>query len=111
MNIVFALKNGKINLIYVGSSGELKKDGTLFIRNAGVGGIKDRIVNGKQFGEPRRNIWKEKLEEEKIEALDIFWDVTHGEKYIDCPKKPERQLIKKHIDIYGELPIWNKRDY
>jgi len=109
--IVYALKDGKIKLIYIGSSGEVKSDGTLFIRKAGVGGIKDRLVNGKQFGEPRRNSWKEKLINENIEALDIYWYVTHGESFVDCPKKLERHLLKKYFDIYGELPIWNKRDY
>lgn len=109
--IVFELKNGKIRLIYIGSSGEIKKDGNLFIRKAGVGGIKDRLVNGKQFGEPRRNSWKEKVKEENIEALDVYWYVTTGENFADCPKKLESQLLKKHVYIHGELPRWNKRDY
>jgi CTP:phosphocholine cytidylyltransferase-like protein len=109
--IVYALKNGKINLIYIGSSGEIKLDGTLFTRKAGVGGLKERLVNGKQFGEPRRNSWKEKIQEENIEALDVYWYVTHGENFIDCPKKLERKLLKKHFDIYGELPIWNNMDF
>lgn len=109
--IVFALKNGKINLIYIGSSGELKKEGNLFIRKAGAGDIKDRLVNGKQFGEPRRNSWKEKIKEENIEALDVYWYVTHGENFVDCPKKLESQLLKKYVYIHGELPRWNKRDY
>lgn len=105
--IVYALKGGRIELIYVGRSGEVKQDGTLFIRKAGLGGLKDRLVNGKQFGEPRRNSWKAVMNYEKIEVLDIYWYATHCEKYIDCPRIIESKLLQKHLDIYGRLPKWN----
>ena len=56
--IVYALKNGKIELIYIGCSGKIDKDGSMFIRKAGLGGLKDRLVNGHQFGKiPRRISW------------------------------------------------------
>lgn len=105
--IIYALKGGRIDLIYIGRSGEVKQDGTLFIRKAGLGGLKDRLVNGKQFGEPRRNSWKTVMNYEKIEALDIYWYATHCEKYIDCPKIIESKLLQKHLEIYGRLPKWN----
>jgi hypothetical protein len=105
--IIYQLKNGRIELIYIGRSGEIKPDETLFIRKAGLGGLKDRLVNGKQFGEPRRNSWKTIMNYEKIEALDIYWYVTHNEKFIECPRKIENILLQKHLDIYGKLPKWN----
>lgn len=105
--VIYALKGGRIELIYIGRSGEVKPDGTLFIRKAGLGGLKDRIVNGKQFGEPRRNSWKRQMLLEKIEALDIYWYVTHSKSFTDCPKKLESIIIQRHFDIYGRLPKWN----
>jgi len=105
--IVYALKGGQIELIYIGRSGEIKSDGTIFIRKAGFGGIKDRLVNGKQFGERRRNSWKTIMQYEKIEALDIYWYATHDEKFTDCPKILENKLLQTHMDIYGQLPKWN----
>jgi len=102
--IIYALKNGKINLIYIGRSGEVKKDGTLFIRK---GGLKDRLVNGKQFGEPRRNSWRIQMLKEKIEALDIYWYVTCTDNFTDCPRILENKLLQKHFDIYEQLPKWN----
>lgn len=105
--LIYALKGGRIELIYIGCSGEIKKDGTLFIRKAGLGGIKDRLVNGKQFGEARRNSWKTQMTIEKIEALDIYWYVTHNDKYVDCPRQIESKLLQLHIDIYGQFPRWN----
>jgi len=105
--IIYALKGGRIELVYIGRSGEVKSDGTLFIRKSGIGGLKDRLVNGKQFGEPRRNSWKTVMNYENIEALDIYWYVTHNEKFIDCPKILESKLLSTHLDIYGKLPKWN----
>lgn len=105
--LIYALKGGHIELIYIGRSGEIRKDGTLFIRKAGLGGLKDRLVNGKQFGEPRRNSWKTQLEKENIEALDIYWYVTHDERHTDCPKMLESLLLQKHRTLYGRLPRWN----
>lgn len=107
--IVYALKNGKIELIYIGCSGKHLSDGSMFIRKAGLGGIKDRIVNGHQFGKiPRRKSWIAQIEKEKIEALDVYWYATHNLKYSDCPRVLENSLLKKHLDIYGRLPKWNK---
>ena len=107
--IVYALKNGKIELTYIGCSGKILADGSMFIRKAGLGGIKDRIVNGHQFGKiPRRKSWITQIEKEKIEALDIYWYATHNQKYSDCPRILENKLLQIHLDIYGRLPKWNK---
>lgn len=105
--IIYALKSGRIELIYIGRSGEIKSDGSLFIRRAGLGGLKDRLVNGKQFGSPRRNSWKTQMLAEKIEAIDVYWYVTHNDKFVDCPRVLENKLLQKHFDIYGRLPKWN----
>lgn len=105
--IIYALKGGRIELIYIGRSGAVKSDCSLFIRKAGLGGLKDRLINGKQFGEARRNSWKVRMLNEKIEALDIYWYATHNDKFVDCPRILENQLLKIHLDIYGKLPRWN----
>jgi hypothetical protein len=105
--VIYSLKGGHVELIYIGCSGKVEKDGSLFIRKAGLGGIKDRLVNGKQFGDPRRNSWRTQMLKEKIEALDIYWYVTHSDNFVDCPRILENKLLQKHFDIYGRLPRWN----
>lgn len=48
--------NGNKELIYIGRSGK-KENGKIVHRKAGLGGIKDRLVNGHQFGKlPRKRI-------------------------------------------------------
>lgn len=107
--IVYALQKGKIELIYIGCSGKINEDGRLFIRPSGIGGIKDRLVNGKQFGKPRRNSWRQQLINEDIEALDVYWYVTHNNSFIDSPRELEKKLLKKFKSIYGRLPKWNNK--
>lgn len=105
--IIYALKSGRVELYYIGCSGKVKPDGQLFIRKAGLGGLKDRLVNGKQFGSPRRNSWGNQMINEKIEALDIYWYITHDKNFIDCPRILENKLLQKYFTIYGRLPKWN----
>lgn len=103
--VVYALKNGRIELIYIGSSGKIKQDGTAKIRK---GGIFDRLVNGKQFDEPRKKSWKQKLISEKIDALDIYWYETFDKNHNDIPVSVEGNIIQTFFDINDNLPKWNK---
>ncbi len=48
------------------------------------------------------------MEFEKIDALDIYWYVTHTDKYADCPSKVEHKILMRHKEIYGQLPKWNE---
>jgi len=105
--LVYALKKGNIELVYIGRSGQIK-DGAMFVRKAGLGGMKDRLVNGHRFGKiPRRLSWPEQLKTEGIEALDIYWYVTHEGRYIDCPKVVENTILGTFFEVYGRLPNWN----
>jgi len=107
--LVYALGNGKVDLIYIGRSGKVTKDGKMFVRKTGLGGIKDRLINGYQFGKiPRRKSWPIQMLSESIEALDIYWYITHNSDCLDCPRVLEKALLKKYENIYGRLPRWNK---
>lgn len=108
--IVYALKGGRIELVYIGRSGKMTNNTTMFVRKAGLGGMKDRIVNGHQFGKvPRRISWPYQMEYEKIETLDVYWYATHDDKKNDCPIEVEKILLERYVDVYGVLPRWNKK--
>jgi len=107
--VVYALAQGKVELIYIGRSGRRGTDGNIKTRTAGCGGIKDRIVNGKHFNNlARRKSWPAQMLLENIEALDVYWYVTYDYVNKDFPEDVERTLLQKHIHIYGRLPKWNK---
>ena len=103
--IVYALKDGKIELIYIGSSGKILQNGHKKVR---VGGMCDRLINGKQFDDARKRSWKKKIIEENIEALDIYWYETFDKVNSDIPNTVEGILIQRFYEIYGVLPKWNK---
>lgn len=105
--LVYALKNGRIELVYIGASGKLLQNGNL---NERIGGINDTIVNGKQFEVERRKSWKSIVEYNKIEALDVYWYETFDQENFDIPNTIKGLMLQKFFDIYGTLPKWNK-DY
>ncbi len=101
--IIYELARGKVNLVYIGSSGKMQTNGKIKHRN---GGLYDRIVNGKQFGKARSISWKEKLAKENIDALDIYWYDTFSDK--DIPSYVEGIIIQRFYEMHGCLPKWNK---
>jgi hypothetical protein len=103
--LVYELKNGKIDLVYIGSSGKVQNDGQIKHRD---GGMYDRIVNGHQFGGiPRKKSWKQKLIDENIDTLDVYWYETVNKDVFDIPTFAESQILQKYFEIYRSLPRWN----
>lgn len=49
------------------------------------------------------------MKAEDIEALDVYWYVTYDGINKDFPEDVERVLLQHYINIYGELPRWNRR--
>src|SRR4051812_42230201 len=68
--LVYALSKGRIELVYIGSSGAMENTTNIQTPKPGRGGIKDTLVNGEHFnGVPRRTCWPLQMRLEKIEAL------------------------------------------
>ena len=105
--VFYALKGGRIELVYIGCSLEARSPKSSYISNKSLGSLKDRLVNGIQFGEPRKESLTKQLIEENIEALDIYWFVTHSDKFVDSPTDIEHTLLQMHFNIHGRLPRWN----
>ncbi len=98
---VFRLAGGRIDLVYIDYPGGRANDNP-----ADKQSLRERI-NGKHGSMTRQEFFERKMAEEQIEGLDIYWVVTHDGKHKDAPSKIARKLIQRHLDIYGELPVWN----
>lgn len=110
--LVYKVDNSREDLIYIGSSGQMK-DGILKTRQSGLGGMKDRIVNGyhPKFGKVRRKkAFPEQMTIEGIPELKIYWWVTYDEENHDFPTKVEKLLRKLYFNNYGCHPAWHKCD-
>jgi hypothetical protein len=89
---VLELRNGKINLVYIGYSNS--------------GGLFNEIVNGIHYDRNSRKIgWTYQLLNDKTDALDVYWYVTNGK---DEQKKEQVDMLKAFVDQTGKLPKWNK---
>ena len=97
-------------LIYIGSSGQ-KKEGKLKTRKSGLGGMKDRLVNGyhPKFGKvKRKKAFPEQMKVEKIGELKFYWWVTYDKDHADFPTDVETVLRDKYFDQFKRLPDWHK---
>lgn len=102
--IVVAYRGDNKELIYIGRSGK-KVDGVIVHRKAGLGGIKDRIVNGHQFGKvARKNSWPIEMKLNKVDYLLVYWYDTEEDNPVDI----EHYLLREFENETGHLPTWNK---
>jgi hypothetical protein len=89
---VLELRNGKINLIYIGYSNS--------------GGLFNEIVNGLHYDKNARKIgWTYQMLKDKTDALDIYWYVTTDNVK---QKKEQVEMLKDFVEQTGKLPKWNK---
>jgi hypothetical protein len=89
---VIELRDGRINLVYIGYSSS--------------GGLFNEIVNGNHYDNKARKIsWTYQLIKDGTDALDIYWYVTKGK---DRPRKEQLAMLKDFGGQTGELPKWNK---
>ena len=96
---VLELRNGKINLVFVGYTTQTAAQTKLV-------GLYDEIVNGIHFDKnPRKLGWTYQLIKDKTDALDIYWYVLDKN---ENPKTVQTKLLRQHFDEYGVLPKWNK---
>lgn len=103
--IVYLIKNSIENVIYIGSSGKMQKDGSLKTR---TGGMRDRLVNGKDSnGVPRRKSWIIRMKNEGISKLVVRWWVTFDAENKHIPAYIEGALIQEYFEKYHKLPAWN----
>jgi len=90
-------------IVYIGRSGRME-NGVIVHRKAGLGGMKDRLVNGHQFGKvPRKHSWPEVMEYFGLNELEVYWYDTEN----DDPVQVEHEILAAVKEEYGQLPPWN----
>ena len=104
--LIYSLKQGKVELIYIGISGRRGSDNKIIHRKDGLRG---RFLTGKQFGDRRSITWPVQMKIDGIEALHVHWFVTFGSCNSDFPRELEEKFLSKYATIYGAWPSWNKK--
>jgi hypothetical protein len=106
--LVYALKGGRIELVYIGSTADSDQSDSSWINDIGFSGLLEEIVKGTSFEEIPNNVsWPQQMAKENIEALDIYWYVTQDESVNDSPALVDDSLVETYYDVYGQMPRWN----
>ncbi len=104
--LVFQLKDGHVDLVYVGASATrnhiFEKDDMLGLRETVINGI------GQQDGS-RNQQWAVRMLAEGIDALDIYWYVTYSGNLKNHPEGVQSMVLFQYSQIYGEFPPWNDK--
>jgi hypothetical protein len=99
---IIRLSKGKVDLVYIGKSGTMNQSGI----------FKDQLlrgrINNKCDGMKRQQYFEQKILQEKISGLDIYWFVTMDKNNNDLPGYVEGLLMQRYFDIHGKLTPWNK---
>lgn len=99
---IIRLSNNRIDLVYIGKSGTINQSGE----------FKDQLlkgrINNKSNGVKRQQYFEQKISEENIDALDIYWFVTMDKNNNDLPGYVEGLLMQNYFSLHGTLPPWNK---
>lgn len=106
--IIYSLAEVGDEVIYIGSSGKMKKDGKLKTRDDGLFG---RIVNGieKFDGKrmKRKDMWGKKMQSDGIRKIKVEWYVTFYNEIKDIPAYVEGCIIQEYYEAKRRLPSWN----
>lgn len=84
------------------------KSGTIIQERNSKGQTLRSSINNKQENMKRQDYFSQKIDNEQIEALDIYWFVTIDENNRDLPGYVEGLLMQQYFEIYGQLPEWNR---
>ncbi|MEO9147378.1 MAG: hypothetical protein ABI237_17650 [Ginsengibacter sp.] len=99
---IIRLSNNKIDVVYIGKSGTINQNGK----------FKDQLlkgrINNKQDGTKRQQYFEQKIAEENIDGLDIYWFVTMDKTNHDLPGYVEGLLMQQFFDLHERLPLWNR---
>lgn len=102
---IYAEEKTLQNLLYIGISGRRDKKGNIKHRKDGLRG---RFLTGKTDGVLRKKYWPQKMNQEGIKSLHIYWYVTHGKFNVDFPRDLEILFLTRFVTKYKRLPRWNR---
>jgi hypothetical protein len=101
---IIRLAKGKVELVYIGKSGTIAQNGQFKDQL-----LRDRI-NNKRNGKKRQEFFDQKMTDENIDGLDIYWLVTIDQSNHDLPAYTKALIMQRFYETHGKLPLWNK-DY
>lgn len=98
---ILRLAKGNVDLVYIGKSGTILQSGKFKKQLLNVGAT---LVVALL---PQQKYFEQKMADENIDGLDIYWFVTMDKHNNDLPGYAEGILMQRYFDVHGKLPPWN----
>lgn len=100
--VISGCRNAKREILYIGKAGTVCQDGSMKKQ-----GLRQRLTM-KQDGIYRREYFRQKITDMKLDALHIEWFVTYSAGSGVPPFLAESALLAAFLCASGQLPSWNK---
>jgi hypothetical protein len=100
--VIYQLRKGKVELVFIGSSDSVDQKGS-FSSRTNFGRLAD-----KKSAASYQLLFNEKIQKSKADAIDIYWYVTFDKNTQHLPAYTAAILLQRHFEIYGCLPEWNE---
>lgn len=100
--VISGCRNSEREVLYIGKAGTICQDGRMKKQ-----GLRKRLTM-KQDGIYRRDYFRQKITDMKLNALHIEWLVTYSEGKGVPPFLAESELLAAFLFVLGQLPSWNK---
>jgi excinuclease UvrABC nuclease subunit len=102
--LIYAIKNLKKDLVYIGASGKMNQDGSFKVQK-----LKKRIQNMQNSTTSRQSYFENKIQECNLDSIEVEWFVTFVDDQKDLPLNIEGTLLQLYFDKNGVLPCWNNQ--
>lgn len=101
--VIYSVKDGQEELIYIGKSGTMISDGTF--KNQG---IRNRLKAVGEKNIPRSIYFQNVIQKYELDKLKFVWIVTFDDTNEEIPAYIEAKLLQTYYDNNKKLPILNK---
>lgn len=102
--LMYTMKNNEEELVYIGASGKMKRNGSF-----GVQKLHKRIQNMQNSKLTRQIHFEQEMEVNKIDEIKVIWFVTFDDSFKDLPLYVEALLLQGFFNKNNQLPRWNKQ--
>jgi hypothetical protein len=102
--MIYAVRNGNKELLYIGASGKMNQNGTFKTQK-----LKKRIQNMQNSKTRRETHFNNEINKLKLLSIEVHWYVTFDSEFNELPLNIEGTLLQEFYNHKGVLPLWNNQ--
>ena len=99
---VYIISEPSGEIVYIGKAGTLQQGGSFKEQ-----GLRGRLC-AKQNGVPRQTYFNRRMQEGRLDHIEVRWFVSFDDRVKVLPAKAEADLLQAYFEDHGKLPVWNE---